>query len=222
MDGNGRWAKKRGLPTIMGHREGANALKKIVEYSNKIGIEYLTVYAFSTENWKRTKEEVNGLMTLLNEYLDSFEKNFNKQNIRIKVIGRRNLLSKSLQEKIINVEQKTSDKDGLTFVIALDYGGRQELVSAIQKIAKQVKEENISIDEITEDIVSENLYTRDIKDPDIIIRTSGEQRLSNFFMWQSAYSELYFTDVLWPDFKKQDLDVAIKEYSNRNRRFGGR
>ena len=117
MDGNGRWAKKRGLPTIMGHREGANALKKIVEYSNKIGIEYLTVYAFSTENWKRTKEEVNGLMTLLNEYLDSFEKNFNKQNIRIKVIGRRNLLSKSLQEKIINVEQKTSDKDGLTFVI---------------------------------------------------------------------------------------------------------
>ena len=222
MDGNGRWAKKRGLPTIMGHREGANALKKIVEYSNKIGIEYLTVYAFSTENWKRTKEEVNGLMTLLNEYLDSFEKNFNKQNIRIKVIGRRNLLSKSLQEKIINVEQKTSDKDGLTFVIALDYGGRQELVSAIQKIAKQVKEENISIDEITEDIVSENLYTRDIKDPDIIIRTSGEQRLSNFLMWQSAYSELYFTDVLWPDFKKQDLDVAIKEYSNRNRRFGGR
>jgi undecaprenyl diphosphate synthase len=173
MDGNGRWAKKRGLPTIMGHREGANALKKIVEYSNKIGIEYLTVYAFSTENWKRTKEEVNGLMTLLNEYLDSFEKNFNKQNIRIKVIGRRNLLSKGLQEKIINVEKKTSDKDGLTFVIALDYGGRQELVSAIQKIAKQVKEENISIDEITEDTVSENLYTRDIKDPDIIIRTSG-------------------------------------------------
>lgn len=222
MDGNGRWAKKRALPTIMGHREGANTLKKIVEYANEIGVEYLIVYAFSTENWKRSKEEVNGLMSLLTEYLDSFEKNFYKQNIRIKVIGRRSLLLKDLQEKINNVEQKTSNNRGLTFVIALDYGGRQEMVTAMQRIAKRIENGEISIDEITEDIISNNLYTRDIKDPDIIIRTSGEQRLSNFLMWQGVYSELYFTDVLWPDFRKQDLDIAIRAYSNRNRRFGGR
>ena len=222
MDGNGRWAKKRALPTIMGHREGANTLKKIVEYANEIGVEYLIVYAFSTENWKRSKEEVNGLMSLLTEYLDSFEKNFYKQNIRIKVIGRRSLLLKDLQEKINNVEQKTSNNRGLTFVIALDYGGRQEMVTAMQRIAKRIENGELSIDEITEDIISNNLYTRDIKDPDIIIRTSGEQRLSNFLMWQGVYSELYFTDVLWPDFRKQDLDIAIRAYSNRNRRFGGR
>ena len=222
MDGNGRWAKKRALPTIMGHREGANTLKKIVEYANEIGVEYLIVYAFSTENWKRSKEEVNGLMSLLTEYLDSFEKNFYKQNIMIKVIGRRSLLLKDLQEKINNVEQKTSNNRGLTFVIALDYGGRQEMVTAMQRIAKRIENGEISIDEITEDIISNKLYTRDIKDPDIIIRTSGEQRLSNFLMWQGVYSELYFTDVLWPDFRKQDLDIAIRAYSNRNRRFGGR
>ena len=222
MDGNGRWAKKRALPTIMGHREGANTLKKIVEYANEIGVEYLIVYAFSTENWKRSKEEVNGLMSLLTEYLDSFEKNFYKQNIRIKVIGRRSLLLKDLQEKINNVEQKTSNNRGLTFVIALDYGGRQEMVTAMQRIAKRIENGEISIDEITEDIISNNLYTRDIKDPDIIIRTSGEQRLSNFLMWQGVYSELYFTDVLWPDFTNEHLDDAICEYQKRNRRFGGR
>ena len=222
MDGNGRWAKKRRLPRKLGHREGANALKKIVKYANSIGIEYLIVYAFSTENWKRDKQEVDDLMALLSEYLKSFDAHFNKDDIRIKVIGRREKLSKELQTSIQRIENETSDKKGLTFVIALDYGGRQEMVMAVREIASRVIANEMSIDEITEDIISDNMYTKDIPDPDIIIRTSGEQRMSNFLMWQSVYSELYFTDVLWPDFTDKHLDEAILEYKKRNRRFGGR
>lgn len=222
MDGNGRWAKKRGLPRKLGHKEGADALKKIVRYANSIGIEYLTVYAFSTENWKRDKQEVDDLMSLLLEYLKSFDEQFNKDGIRIKVIGRREKLSKELQTSIRDIEDKTCDKKGLTFVIALDYGGRQEMVMAVREIANKVVSGELRPDEITEEIISDNIYTKDIPDPDIIIRTSGEQRLSNFLMWQSVYSELYFIDVLWPDFVSKHLDDAILEYQKRNRRFGGR
>lgn len=222
MDGNGRWAKKRGLPRKVGHKEGANALKKIVSYANSIGVKYLTVYAFSTENWKRDKQEVDDLMMLLLEYLRGFNNRFNKDDIRIKVIGRREKLSKELQTSIQNIEDETCNNKGLIFVIALDYGGRQEMVMAIREIANKVASGKMAIDEITEDTISKKLYTKDIPDPDIIIRTSGEQRMSNFLMWQSVYSELYFTDVLWPDFTSKHLDDAICEYQKRNRRFGGR
>lgn len=222
MDGNGRWAKKNGLPVKIGHKKGASALEKIVKYASDIGIEYLIVYAFSTENWKRSKEEVDNLMMLVSEYLDKFDKNFSKEDIKVRVIGRRENLSDKMQRSIENIEQKTKDRKGLTFVIALDYGGREEIVSALKKIASSISEGDISVDDINEDLVSKNMYTSDILDPDIIVRTSGEKRLSNFLMWQSAYSELYFTDVLWPDFTKDDFDDVINEYYKRDRRLGGR
>lgn len=222
MDGNGRWAKKKGLPRKMGHREGANVLKNIVNHASDVGIKYLTVYAFSTENWSRSKEEVNDLMSLLAEYLDGFSKNFDKGDIRIKIIGRRTKLSSKLQQKIEEVEDRTKNNGGLTFVIALDYGGRQEVAWAIRKIVSDITRGALSIDDISEEVVSDNIYTKDIPDPDMIIRTSGEKRMSNFLMWQSVYSELFFLDVLWPDFTEEDFDDAINEYYNRNRRFGGR
>lgn len=222
MDGNGRWAKRKGIPRKKGHKEGANVLEKIVKHASKVGIEYLIVYAFSTENWKRSKEEVDDLMLLLSEYLDKFDKNFSKEDIRIKVIGRREKLSPKLQSSIENVEDKTRNKKGLTFVIALDYGGREEIVYALKKIANSINCGIISIDDINEELISNNIYTDDVLDPDIIIRTSGEKRLSNFLLWQSAYSELYFTDVLWPDFNENHFDDVIAEYCKRDRRFGGR
>ncbi len=222
MDGNGRWAKRKGIPRKKGHKEGANVLEKIVKHASKVGIEYLIVYAFSTENWKRSKEEVDDLMLLLSEYLDKFDKNFSKDEIRIKVIGRREKLSPKLQSSIENVEDKTRNKKGLTFVIALDYGGREEIVYALKKIANSINCGIISIDDINEELISNNIYTDDVLDPDIIIRTSGEKRLSNFLLWQSAYSELYFTDVLWPDFNENHFDDVIAEYCKRDRRFGGR
>ena len=222
MDGNGRWAKRKGIPRKKGHKEGANVLEKIVKHASKVGIEYLIVYAFSTENWKRSKEEVDDLMLLLSEYLDKFDKNFSKEDIRIKVIGRREKLSPKLQSSIENVEDKTRNKKGLTFVIALDYGGREEIVYALKKIANSINCGIISIDDINEELISNNIYTDDVLDPDIIIRTSGEKRLSNFLLWQSAYSELYFTDILWPDFNENHFDDVIAEYCKRDRRFGGR
>ncbi|MBP5426462.1 MAG: isoprenyl transferase [Clostridiales bacterium] len=222
MDGNGRWAQKRGLPRKIGHKEGANALKNIVAHVNDIGIKYLIVYAFSTENWNRSKKEIDDLMMILAEYIDEFSKKFDKSDVRIKVIGRRNKLSFALQEKISFVEDATKDKKGLTFVIALDYGGRQEIVYAMKKIAADVQNGTLNIDDITQEVISGNVYTKDIPDPDIIIRTSGEMRLSNFLMWQSAYSELFFLDVLWPDFTKKNFDDTIKMYYKRNRRYGGR
>lgn len=222
MDGNGRWAKKNGVSRKIGHKEGANTLKKIVRHASDIGIKYLTVYAFSTENWSRSKEEVDDIMSLLVDYLDDFSKNFNKNDVRIKVIGRRTKLRVDLCKKIVEVEDKTKDKEGLTFVIALDYGGREELVWAIKKIASDITKGVLSVDDINDKVVSDSIYTKDIPDPDMIIRTSGEKRMSNFLMWQSAYSELFFLDVLWPDFTEEDFDDAIVEYHNRNRRFGGR
>ena len=222
MDGNGRWAKKNGLPVKIGHRRGASALEKIVKYASDIGIEYLIVYAFSTENWKRSKEEVDNLMMLFSEYLDKFDESFSGEDIRVRVIGRREKLSEKLQRSIENVEQKTKDRKGLTFVIALDYGGREEIVSAVKKIANSLSEGDISVNDINEELVAKNMYTNDILNPDIIVRTSGEKRLSNFLMWQSAYSELYFMDVLWPDFTKDNFDDVINEYHKRDRRLGGR
>jgi len=222
MDGNRRWAKQRNLDVRLGHKKGAENLEMLVKYCNKIGIKYLTVYAFSTENWKRTKEEVGALMLLLQNYLDIFAKTADSDNIRIKMLGNREGLSEGLLKKIDNTVEKTKNNTGLTLNVAFNYGGRDEIVKAVRKIALDVKENNINIEEINEKLISENLYTNDIPDPDLMIRTSGEIRTSNFLPWQLVYSEFYFTEKLWPDFSKEDIDNAILEYSKRNRKFGGK
>jgi len=219
MDGNGRWARKRGLSRSMGHREGSVTLKKIVEACYNLGVKYLTVYAFSTENWSRPKEEVDELMKLLLEYLKNAEKELKGKNVRIRVIGDRKRLPAEIVSEIERVEEKTSHNDGLIFIIALNYGGRQEIVDAVNAIAEDIR--NGKITEINEDVISQRLYTRDIPDPDLLIRTSGELRLSNFLIWQSSYSELFFSDVLWPDFTPKHLEEAILSYQGRQRRFGG-
>jgi len=221
MDGNGRWAKKRGLPRSAGHQAGADTLKKIVTECNNMGIKYITVYAFSTENWKRPKEEVNFLMNLLLSYLRDSEKTLAKENVVIRAIGGREELSEEIRAQIKKTEEFTKNNTGIVMNIALNYGSREELVSAAKKIATRAKGGEIEIDGITEDMISSELYTAGQPDPDLIIRTSNELRLSNFLMWQSAYSELYFTKTLWPDFSVRDLHNAILEYQSRNRRYGG-
>jgi len=220
MDGNRRWAKAQGKPVGIGHKEGAKTLENIVRYANKIGLKYITVYAFSTENWKRAEEEVSGLMLLLKNYLSEYSKRADTENIRIKVLGDITKLQEGIQESIRNCIERTKNNTGLTFCIALNYGGRNEIQEAIKKIVKDIKNEKISEQEITEDLISNYLYTRDIPDPDLIIRTSGEIRLSGFLTWQSVYSELYFIKKNWPDFTEQDLDEAIEEYNKRTRKFG--
>ena len=222
LDGNRRWAKKRMLPTKLGHKAGADTLEKIVKYANKRGVKYLTSYCFSTENWKRTEEEVSAIMDLLVYYLDDYATWADDDNIRIKVIGDRTKLRESIQKKKKKVEDGTKDNTGLTFIIALNYGGRLELTQAMQKIAKSVKEGKVNPEDITEDMIADNLYTAGIPDPDLMIRTSGELRLSNFLPWQLTYAEFLFVDKLWPDFTEQDLDDAIKEFTKRNRKFGGK
>ena len=221
MDGNGRWAKRRGLPRSAGHQAGADTLKKIVTECNKIGIKYITVYAFSTENWSRPKEEVDFLMNLLMNYLLDAERTLAGENVRIRAIGSRAELTEEMQKQIIKTEEFTSKNTGIVMNIALNYGSREELVTATKKIAKKVQNGEISSDEITADMISDELYTGGQPDPDLIIRTSNEQRLSNFLMWQSSYSELYFTETLWPDFKKESLYDAILAYQSRDRRYGG-
>ena len=221
MDGNGRWAKKRGLPRSAGHQAGADTLKKIVTECNNMGIKYITVYAFSTENWKRPKEEVNFLMNLLLSYLRDSEKTLAKENVVIRAIGGREELSEEIRAQIKKTEEFTKNNTGIVMNIALNYGSREELVRAAKKIAARAKSGEIEIDSITEDMISSELYTAGQPDPDLIIRTSYELRLSNFLMWQSAYSELYFTKTLWPDFSVRDLHNAILEYQSRNRRYGG-
>ena len=220
MDGNRRWAKAKGKPANFGHKEGAKTLEKIVRYANKIGVEYITVYAFSTENWKRAEEEVKALMFLFQTYLNDYSKRADSENIKLQFLGDREALSKQLQKSMKVCEEKTVNNTGVTFNIAINYGGRDELIHAIKKVATQVKDGSLQIEDINEKIVSQNLYTQDMPDPDLIIRTSGEMRLSNFLLWQVAYSEFLFVDKNWPDFSEEDLDNAIEVYQHRTRKFG--
>ena len=216
MDGNGRWAKKRSLPRTAGHIAGAKTFKNIARYCNKIGLEYLTVYAFSTENWKRPKQEVDGIMNLLRDYLKDAE-NFKDENIRVKFIGDLTPLDDDIKALIKKDEDGSKDATGLNLNIAINYGGRDEITKAVKRIV----DSGIPAEDITEEIISQNLYTADMPDPDFIIRPSGEYRLSNYLIWQSAYAEYWFSDVLWPDFTPKHLEKAIDEYNHRNRRFGG-
>ena len=219
LDGNRRWAKSKGKPASFGHKTGADTLEKIVRYANKIGIKYLTAYVFSTENWKRSQEEVSALMMILQNYLDDFGKRADLENIKINIIGNPNRLSEKMQKSINNCMERTKNNTGIVFNIALNYGGRDEILRAVRKIANEVKENNLNPDEITENTIQENLYTKNQPDPDLVIRTSGEMRLSNFLLWQIAYSEFLFVQKNWPDFNEQDLDNAIIEYQKRTRKF---
>lgn len=221
MDGNGRWAKRRGLPRSAGHQAGADSLKKIVTECNKMGIKYITVYAFSTENWKRPKDEVDFLMNLLLTYLKDAQKSLAGENVVIRAIGSRAELSEEIREQILKTEEFTKNNTGIVMNIALNYGSREEIVNAARKIAQDAVDGKISPNDINSEMISDNLYTKNQPDPDFIIRTSNEQRLSNFMMWQASYSELYFTEKLWPDFSVKDLHEAIAEYQRRDRRYGG-
>ena len=221
MDGNGLWAKKRFLPRAMGHRQGAQALDKLTKEAEGLGVEYITVYAFSTENWKRSKDEVDSIMGLLREYINRF---FSDKNsiLKIRSAGDLTALSPDLQADIEKLKEQSKDRPGMTLTIAINYGGRDEIRRAVTKIAEEVKAGKIQPEDINDQMISDNLDTAGIPDPELIIRTSGEFRTSNFLMWQSAYSEYYITDKLWPDFNVEDLKDAIKAYQTRDRRFGGR
>lgn len=220
MDGNRRWAKSKMLPVKLGHKQGAETLKKLTRYANKIGIDIITVFAFSTENWKRSEDEVNALMSLLETYLDDFAKEADTENIVIRVLGNVSAFSKSLQESIERTVKRTENNTGTILNICLNYGGRDEIVCAVKNIANEVKKGKLELDDIDEEIVSNHMYTKNIPDPDLIIRTSGEMRLSGFLIWQSVYSEILFVEKLWPDFLPEDLDAAIEEYKKRNKRYG--
>ena len=222
MDGNRRWAREKGLDPKLGHKEGAKTLEKIVRYANKIGLGYITVYAFSTENWKRKEDEVGALMLLLQNYLDDYSKRADTENIKVKVLGDISGLSEKMQKSINNCMERTKDNTGVTFNIALNYGGRDEILKAVKKIAQDVKEDKIKVDEITEETISNSLYTVGQPDPDLLIRTSGELRTSNFLPWQIVYSEFVFVEKNWPDFEEKDLDEAIEIYQKRNRKFGAK
>lgn len=222
MDGNRRWAKEKGLETKLGHKEGAENLKRIAKYANEIGIKYLTVYAFSTENWKRTKEEVGALMFLLNWYLDDLLNSSDLDNVKINVLGDITKLDAGTQKLILKLENKTKDYTGLQLNVAFNYGGRDEITRAVKKIANAVKNNEIAIDDIDEDLISNSIYTAGMPDPDLLIRPGGEKRISNFLPWQLSYTEFIFTDKYWPDFNKNDLDEAIVEYERRNRKFGAK
>lgn len=220
MDGNRTWARKKGLDPKLGHREGAKVLENIVRYANKIGIKHLTVYAFSTENWKRTEEEVGALMLLLGNYLDDFAKRADTENVKIQVLGDISALSKRLQASIDKAVKRTENNTGVVFNVAFNYGGRAELVMATKEIAKQVKEGKIQIDDITEELISNTIYTKGQPDPELMIRTSGQIRTSGFLPWQTIYSEFVFMKKNWPDFTEEDLLIAIKEYQNRTIKKG--
>ena len=220
MDGNGRWAKQKGLLRAFGHENGTKSVRTVVETSAKLGIENLTLFAFSTENWNRPKMEVELLMSLLINSLKNELKTLQENNIRLNSIGNLDLLPKSAQKKLQEVIENTKDNSRMVLTLALSYGSREELINAVKNISNKVKNNIISIDNIDESIINEHLYTRDLPEVDLLIRTSGEHRISNFLLWQIAYSELYFTDVLWPDFKENDLYAAIISYQKRERRFG--
>lgn len=223
MDGNGRWAKKRGLPRTEGHKVGAEVFRKICQYASDIGIKYMTFYAFSTENWKRSEAEVSKIMDLLRQYLDEMQERESENEeagYNIHFIGSRVGMPEDIVSLMDITESRSNDKNKIHVNIAVNYGGRDEIVNAVKKIAEDVKNGNTDISQITENTVSSYLYTADQPDPDLIIRPSGEYRLSNFLIWQGAYSEFYYDDVLWPDFTSDDLDRAIEAYLKRNRRFG--
>ncbi len=220
MDGNGRWAKSKGLPRSAGHVKGAANIETIARAMKKRGIKYLTIYAFSTENWIRPKDEVDKLMDLLEEYLTKAYKNAEKNKMRLKVIGRRDNLSEKIQKKIEETEEATSKYDELVLQVAFNYGSRDEIVRATKAISNDVVEGKLNADDINEETLSSYLDTKDVPDPDLLIRTSGEERLSNYLLWQLAYSEFYFSEVPWPAFSVKNLDEAIEEFNNRNRRYG--
>ena len=221
LDGNGRWAKKRLLPRVMGHKEGAKNIATIANHAKKIGISHLTVFCFSTENWNRPKDEVDFLMNLPLEYYYKNKEKIIDSNIRIKVIGRRDRFKPELLNVINDVELSTIKNNELVLTICLDYGSYDEITTAVKNIASQVKNNNLDIENITPELIENNLFTKDYPKLDLLIRTSGEIRISNFLLWQLGYAELYFTNTLWPDFNEKELEKAIKDYQSRNRRFGG-
>lgn len=220
MDGNGRWAKKQGLPRSMGHKKGAEIVKEIAKAANERGIKFLTLYAFSTENWGRPKDEVETLMSLLRQYLKSDLSELKKNNIRIRFIGERNMLDADIVQNMHKLERETKDNSGLCLCLAISYGARQEIVQAAQKLASLIKNGDLSESDVDIQNFSAMLYTHEMPDPDIVIRTSGEQRISNFLLWQAAYAELFFTNTLWPDFSAQELDNIIEQFKSRERRYG--
>ena len=221
LDGNGRWAKKRLMPRKYGHAQGAKTVERICEEAWRMGIKYLTVYAFSTENWKRPEDEIDAIMKLLRDYLKNCLEISRKNDMRVRVIGDRSRLKDDIVKAIEELEEKSKNNNGLNFQVALNYGGRDEITRAVRNIAQQVKDGTLKVEDINQDTISSSLDTADIPDPDLMIRTSGEQRISKYLLWQLAYSEFYFTDVLWPDFTKEDLEKAVAFYNQRDRRFGG-
>ncbi|MRH42292.1 isoprenyl transferase [Aquibacillus halophilus] len=221
MDGNGRWAKKRGLPRFAGHKQGMDNVKNIVRVANKNKIQILTLYAFSTENWKRPKSEVDYLMKLPMEFLNTYLPELIEENVRIQTIGDFNELPQHTRKAVEEAVDKTSSNNGLILNIALNYGSRYEIIQAIKRVATDVSSNNIAIEDIDDDLFGEYLYTKHLQDPDLLIRTSGEQRLSNFLLWQSAYTEFWFTDAFWPDFDEILFEKALNDYQNRKRRYGG-
>ncbi len=220
MDGNRRWAKKRGLPAVVGHKKGAEVLIDTAKAVKSFGVKFMTVYAFSTENWQRDKEEVDGLMNLLRNYLDNSFKELEENNVKIVFIGERDMLAADIVAKMAKIEDKTRQNDGMTLCVALSYGGRQEIVAASKKIAELVQSGSLKLENIDVSTFSSMLYTAEIPEPDLLIRTSGEQRISNYLLWQLAYSEMYFSQTLWPDFSKSELKDIIEIYNKRERRYG--
>ena len=220
MDGNRRWARSKGKPVAFGHKEGAKTLEKIVRYANKIGIKYLTVYAFSTENWKRAEDEVNALMFLLQSYIEDYSKRADSENIKVQFLGDISAFSPKMQKGIIDCTNRTKNNTGITFNIALNYGGRAEIIKAVKEIVQEVNNNQLELKDINEELISNKLYTAGQPDPDLLIRTSGEIRLSNFLPWQLVYSEFLFIEKNWPDFNEEDLDKAIEVYQKRTRKYG--
>jgi len=220
MDGNGRWAKQKNKPRVFGHKNGVTAVRKVIETSTELGVNYLTLYAFSTENWNRPKLEVNALMSILVSSLKKELKTFQKNNIKLSTIGNLSQLPKKAQKELADVIEKTKNNTSLTLTLALNYGSREEIVNVFKKLSKKVVNKELGIEEINENIINNHLYTFSLPDVDLMIRTSGEKRISNFLLWQIAYAELYFTETLWPDFNEENLYQAIIDYQKRERRFG--
>jgi undecaprenyl diphosphate synthase len=221
MDGNGRWAKQHGLPRVEGHRRGADSAREIIRTAGELGIKYLTLYAFSAENWNRPKDEVDALMKYLVHYLKTETKDLNKNNVRLEVIGQIHRLPDNVQEHLAKSITTLSKNNGLTLVMALSYGSRIEIVDAVRRIGEEVKRGKLDPADITENVISDHLWTRNIPDPDLLVRTSGEMRVSNFLLWQISYAELVITPTLWPEFRKPQFFAALEEYARRHRRFGG-